>query len=206
MSRKEQIKGIFFDFDGVITVEKYGTPTMVAYISEKTGLSYDKVDLEYRKYNKDLLQGRITHRAMWDSFCKAVGMEIDYKILEESFLNMTLDQQMIELIRKYKRKYLIGMITDNKADRIETVLEKTELNGLFDVVIISANVNAQKTERKIFQQALKESGLKAEECVFIDNTRDNLVVPDEMGFRTLLFDDEKRDYSELESVLPCLVE
>ena len=55
MSRKEQIKGIFFDFDGVITVEKYGTPTMVAYISEKTGLSYDKVDLEYRKYNKDLL-------------------------------------------------------------------------------------------------------------------------------------------------------
>ena len=143
---------------------------------------------------------------MWDSFCKAVGMEIDYKILEESFLNMTLDQQMIELIRKYKRKYLIGMITDNKADRIETVLEKTELNGLFDVVIISANVNAQKTERKIFQQALKESGLKAEECVFIDNTKDNLVVPDEMGFRTLLFDDEKRDYSELESVLPCLVE
>ena len=50
---------LYIDFDGVITVEKYGTPTMVAYISEKTGLSYDKVDLEYRKYNKDLLQGRI---------------------------------------------------------------------------------------------------------------------------------------------------
>lgn len=202
----ERIKGIFFDFDGVLTVEKYGTPTMIAYISEKTGIPYDKADREYRKYNEDLLRGKISHRDMWNSFCEAVGTEIDYKVLEESFLNATLDRDMIKLIQKYKKNYLIGMITDNKADRINAVIEKTELSGLFDVVIISANVHARKSEKKIFHEALSKSGLQAGECFFIDNTRNNLIIPDEMGFKTYFFDDEKRDISELERVLLHLEE
>lgn len=202
----ERIKGIFFDFDGVLTVEKYGTPTMIAYISEKTGIPYDKADHEYRKYNEDLLRGKISHRDMWNSFCEAVGTDIDYKILEKSFLNATLDRDMIKLIQKYKKNYLIGMITDNKADRINAVIEKTELSGLFDVVIISANVHARKSEKKIFHEALSLSGLQAGECFFIDNTRNNLIIPDEMGFKTYFFDDEKRDISELERVLLHLEE
>ena len=197
MDESAQVKGIFFDFDGVITVEKKGTPTMVAYISEKTGLPYDRVETEYRKFNKDLLMGNITHKDMWEPFCRAVGQDIDYEILERSFLNMTLDRQIINLIREYRKKYLIGMITDNKTDRIEAVIENTELKGLFDAVIISANVHAQKTEEKIFLEALKESGLRADECVFIDNSAANLVVPEKMGFRTIFFDDAKRDYTEL---------
>ena len=68
MDRNEQIKGIFFDFDCVLTVEKYGMPAMISYISEKTGLPYDMVDLGYRKYNEDLLKGNITHRDTWHSY------------------------------------------------------------------------------------------------------------------------------------------
>ena len=200
LQKPHQIKGIFFDFDGVITCEKNGTPTMVAYISEKTNLPYDEVDAAYRKYNTDLLRGNITHKDMWEPFCKAVGRELDYEILEKSFLNMTLDQKMITLIRDLKKKYLIGMITDNKADRIESIIKNTELNGLFDVVIISANVRCQKTEEKIFEEALKQSGLQASECVFVDNTAINLVAPGKMGFHTIFFDDEKRDYAELFSI------
>lgn len=47
------------------------------------------------------------------------------------------------------------------------------------------------------EEALKQSGLKAEECVFIDNSVSNLDKPSEMGFTTIYFDDDKRDYSRL---------
>lgn len=201
MNNKKILKGIFFDFDGVITLEKKGTPTIVGYISEKTGIPYESVDASYRKYNRELLRGTITHKDMWKSFCMAVGQDISYEILEQSFLNISLDPKMTGLIRDLKRDYKIGMITDNKADRIESIIEKTELKGLFDFVIISANVNAQKTEEKIFIQALNVSGLKATECVFIDNTAANLVVPEKMGFKTILFDDELRDYSAIEETI-----
>ena len=35
------IKGLFFDFDGVITMEKEGSPTIISYISNETGISLE---------------------------------------------------------------------------------------------------------------------------------------------------------------------
>jgi len=194
-SRK--IKGMFFDFDGVITLEKNGTPTMISYIAKETNIPYEVIDSVYRKYNKDLLLGNITHEEMWESFCDAVGKNIDYKVLEESFLNITLDKKMIRYIIEKREEYLIGMITDNKADRINAIINQTELNGLFDIIIISADVHSRKSDKKIFEEALRQSGLPAKECVFIDNTLSNLVIPKEMGFLTVFFDDEKRELDEL---------
>lgn len=195
------IKGIFFDFDGVITLEKQGTPPTIAYIAETTGLPADAVEKSYRRHNRALLMGEVTHLDMWRQFCEELEMDIDYEILTGAFLNITLDQAVVDYIRKLKEKYLIGMITDNKVDRIETILKEKGLEELFDVVIISAQVHCGKTEEKIFEEALKRSNLKPQECVFIDNTAQNLEVPAKMGFRTLYFDDEKRDLAELCDIL-----
>lgn len=192
-----KIKGLFFDFDGVITTDKQGSPTIISYISKETNIPYERVENAYYKHNQDLLYGRITHRDMWEQFCREVGQPIDYQILEKAFMNISLDEKMLDYIKKKRNDYLIGMITDNKADRINTIVDNTVLKELLDVVIISANVHSRKIEKKIFEEALKESGLKAEECVFIDNTAANLVVPSEMGFTTIYFDDEKRDFSSL---------
>lgn len=43
--------------------------------------------------------------------------------------------------------------------------------------------------------------LRPEECVFIDNAGKNLVVPEQMGIRTLLFDDEARDFPRFRAQL-----
>lgn len=194
---KNNIKGLFFDFDGVITIEKNGTLAMVSYIAEKTGVSYDVVDAAYRKYNEDLFLGNITHKEMWKPFCDSIGQDVPYEILVKSFLNITIDERMIQYIREKHSEYLIGMITDNKADRIEEILNNYEIKSLFDVVIISANVHSQKSDKRIFEETLAQSGLNAIDCVFIDNTLTNLKVPSEMGFTTIHFDDEKREYDKL---------
>ena len=191
------IKGLFFDFDGVLTLEKHGTPTMVSYIARETGMPLTVIETAYRKYNRDMLYGNITHREMWQPFCDEIGRDVPYAVLERSFLSAALDPRMLRYIREKKAQYIIGMITDNKADRIEAILRQTALKGLFDVVIISANVHSRKNEKAIFAEALKQSGLQADECVFIDNTPANLIAPAEMGFKTIYFDDEKREYEKL---------
>ena len=195
------IKGIFFDFDGVITLEKQGTPPMIAYIAKTTGLSEEAVEKAYRRHNRALLMGEVTHPNMWQPFCEELETEIDYEILKRAFLNITLDQAVISYIRELKGKYLIGMITDNKVDRIKTILREMGLEELFDVVVISAQVHCRKTDEKIFEEALKRSGLEPRECVFIDNSPQNLEVPGRMGFRTAYFDDEKRELGEICKIL-----
>lgn len=199
------IKGIFFDFDGVITVEKMGSPTIISYIAKKIDRSYEQVEEAYRKHNNRLLSGEITHRDMWDTFCNDLQTDIDYNILTASFLNVTLDEGLINYIKELKESYIIGMITDNKSDRIRTILNHTVLGSLFDVVIISAEVQGRKTDRKIFKRTLEEANLASTECVFIDNTEENLVVPQKMGFQTILFDDEARDLLKFKEILQAIL-
>lgn len=197
MNEQQMIKGVFFDFDGVITIESQGSPTIISYISQEANIPYEIVEKAYYKHNDDLLYGNITHRDMWEDFCTDVGKHIDYQVLDKAFMNITIDEKIVDYIKDKHNNYLIGMITDNKADRINTIVNNTLLKEFFDIIVISADVHCRKSERKIFEEAVKLSGLKAEECVFIDNTASNLVVPAKMGFTTIYFDDVKRDLSVL---------
>lgn len=47
--------------------------------------------------------------------------------------------------------------------------------------------------------------VRPEECVFIDNTAQNLIVPERLGMKTILFDDSVRDISAFEVILRGLL-
>lgn len=112
---------------------------------------------------------------------------------------------MIFLVRKLKTKYKIGMITDNKVDRITEILSYHKLNDLFDIVTISAECKCGKNDRKIFDTTLESLGVKSGDCIFIDNSQKNLIVPNELGMHTILFDDEKRNVAEFKNLLNAIL-
>ncbi len=169
------IKAVLFDFDGVLTIDKTGSTTITNYLSNTCGIPLEKVKASYFKYNKQLLLGETSHQEIWQDFCKFLGQSIDYDILLDSFRATRLDEKMIALIQKLKKRYLIGMITDNKCDRINTILEYRGLNEHFDVIAISANLHSSKDSHSIYEYALGVLNVSASEWMFIDNTEKNLV-------------------------------
>lgn len=199
------IKAILFDFDGVLTIDKTGSTTITNYLSNTCGITLEDVQTCYYKYNKRLLLGETTHLEIWQDFCKSLGQNIDYAILLDSFRATRLDEKMITLVQELKEKYLIGMITDNKCDRINTILEYRELKEYFDVIAISANLHSGKDSHNIFEYVLDVLDVSASECLFIDNMEKNLVIPRKMGMATILYDDDNRDYvlfvNELEKIV-----
>jgi len=188
------IKAVLFDFDGVLTIDKTGSTSITKFISDSCGIPLENVKSCYYKFNKQLLLGEITHQEIWQDFCKALGQDIDYSILIDSFRATRLDKKMIALVQELKKRYLIGMITDNKCDRIRTILEHRSLNQYFDVVAVSACLHSGKDSHSIFEYALNTLNVSASECVFIDNTEKNLVIPKQMGMSTILYNDDNRDY------------
>ena len=123
-----------------------------------------------------------------------MGQRIDYQVLVDSFHSTKLDEQMIEFIKELGQTYQIGLVTDNKSDRINAILNYNQLENYFDVIAVSAELHCGKDEPAIFQYVLNCLDVSASECVFIDNTEKNLIVPKEMGIKTILFDDENRDF------------
>lgn len=57
--------------------------------------------------------------------------------------------------------------------------------------------HSEKKSEKIFAETLSTIELKPEECIFIDNTESNLIIPQRMGIHTIWFDDEKGDMKDL---------
>jgi len=191
------IKAVFFDYDGVLTPDKSGAYTTCKYIHQSTGIDLDNLISCYKKHSRHLNLGKITHQDIWQDFCQCLGQFINIKILQDAFNSTPSNEVMYELARKIRTHCKTGIITDNKKDRWNVVIRKFSLDRLFDILVLSANVGAEKDSEKIFFAAANSLGVKPEECIFIDNKRANLVAPSRMGFKTIFYDHEKNDITAL---------
>jgi len=63
--------------------------------------------------------------------------------------------------------------------------------------VVSAAIGSTKANRGIFEHALSLAHVEPTECIFIDNSAWNLVVPREMGMVGKHFDDVTHDVPAL---------
>ncbi|MDR1736044.1 MAG: HAD-IA family hydrolase [Oscillospiraceae bacterium] len=199
------IKAILFDFDGVLTLHETGSQSVCDYICSVTGTEKELFRRAYKKHNSDLLTGKVKHEDVWADICAAAGRDMDVDILYKSFINTPINPGMLRLVRDIKQsKYKVGMITDNKSDRIRSIIDYHNWKALFDAILVSAEVGVCKDKPQIFQKVFQTLEAAPEECVFIDNTQKNLTVPDRMGVATVFFDFAKNDVPGLRDTLSLL--
>ncbi|WP_459646432.1 HAD family hydrolase [Kitasatospora sp. Ki12] len=65
-----------------------------------------------------------------------------------------------------------------------------DLDGTFDAVVLSADHGVRKPEPEAFQIVLDRLGVSAEECLFVDDSEDNLFAAQRLGFTPVLGLDE----------------
>jgi len=58
--------------------------------------------------------------------------------------------------------------------------------GMFDAVVISAEVGMRKPEERIFRHAVEQLGLQPEECVFVDDLQANVTAAEAIGMTGVL--------------------
>ncbi len=157
----------------------------------------------YRQYNAQLNLGHITFEDIWDAFCACVGKYIDPKILPDALREVPKNDAMFALAKSLRKNYMVGMITDNTQLRMQLIESDMHLSNLFDPIIISAAVHASKHDgtTKIFDAALAAAHCTAEEAVFIDNRKENLVVAAQMGIQIYFHDTAKNDMEMLRKTL-----
>jgi putative hydrolase of the HAD superfamily len=198
------IKAVLFDYDGVLTLDKSGSYSICKYISQNADVDYELFSTEYKKYNDDLLIGKVTHEQIWNQLCKNVNKNISIKYLFDSYRNTPMNLKMIELVKRVKKNNKTGLITDNKQDRIDAAKSDYKLEQLFDVITVSAEIGSQKSKESIFNKTVTPLGVKYDECVFIDNQESNLVIPNKIGMKTIFYDHKENNIKRLVTELKLL--
>ena len=194
------IRAVFFDLDGVLTLDRAGSVTSSRYVAEKLGVDYKALLAKKSRFSKAVNNGDVDNIDVWTSICAEYGAKFDPAWLKGAFESTPIDPKMIDLAGKLKTKYKTGIITDNEIDRVNTLAAMHNWDKVFDSITISAQVGCTKREPLIFETAVKSLGLKPEECVFIDNVSRNIAVAEKFGMTGIFFNDAKRDYSRIEQL------
>src|SRR3954452_9166026 len=99
----QQIKAIFFDYDGVLTTDKTGSISTCRYISERTGIRLPEVAAAFRVHNRDLTVGRRSHADVWPAICAALGREMSMDLLLDAFDSTRTNVEMNTLARQLRK-------------------------------------------------------------------------------------------------------
>src|SRR5262249_1473847 len=98
----------------------------------------------------------------------------------------------LELVRRLRPRYKVSVLS-NADSSLRARLERDGIHGLFDGVVVSAEVGMAKPEPAIFRLAAERLGLLPRECIFVDDWDDNVVAAREVGMRGVLHRVDKGD-------------
>jgi len=85
------------------------------------------------------------------------------------------------------------------AEKFALVRQKLDFFDSFIDMVISGEVGEVKPEPRIYEILLERIGRPAEECLFIDDSLDNIRTAKEFGFQTILFKSPEQLKDELRS-------
>ena len=190
------IKAIIFDCFGVLVSE-----TLIGFGKKYlSGRADDLRKLHDSSRAVDL--GYIRVSEFHDIVSQLTGLST-VRIFEELEMGSSRDEMMMELVKKLKSRYKIGMLSNISPGRLDDFFT-TEDKDLFDYLGLSHSIGFVKPDERAYKTVLDNLGVLAEEAVFIDDQPRNVDVANKIGLKGLLFtgqDSLERELTEY-AILP----
>ncbi len=186
------IKAIIFDFFGVISSE-----IAPFWFGERFP------DEEARRLKDEYMspadRGDVTDEELFSSL-SALSGENSEDIKADFARRVHIDRELVAFIEKLGKKYKIALLSNAMAAWLRDILEKNNLNRLFDYKFISGELHIIKPEPGIFLSALEVLGIEPCEAMFIDDNIKNVNGAASVGINPILYTDLESLKSELETL------
>lgn len=187
------LKVVFFDWGHTFTGSGFiDVKGKINSLLETYGLSWEVFYPYWRNLYELRSSGRIKNDSEFHNWLGKILSRRDLPL--EEILDIMIDshnipRENIEIVKKLKKDYKVGLITNNVQEWIERVLKNYKIENLFDAIIVSSEVGARKPDAKIFYTALKAFSVKPEQTVFIsDEVAEDLVAAKGCGMKTIWLD------------------
>ena len=181
------LRGLLVDFGGVLTSNVFDS---FREFCEREGLDPNSVkrlfrdDPEALDLLRQLERGELTEDEFSERFGPLLGVNDTEDLVNRLFAGMGPDERMLEAVKRAKAGGVrTGLISNSwGAGRYD----RDTFPELFHGVVISGEVGMHKPEPEIFRLGAEHIGVAPEECVFVDDLKENCAGAEEVGMTAVL--------------------
>jgi putative hydrolase of the HAD superfamily len=201
-------RGLILDFFGVLTSNMV---EVIEYFEDRENLARGTflrawADPAGKALFAALELGQISQRDWNVGFAELIGVRPD-DLMARYLADAYPAYQVLKVAEQARAAGIRTAVLSNSLGRIPyDPYAAWGLRGKFDEVVFSTDHGIRKPDPRIFEITADKLGLRPQECVFVDDTEDNLIVAARLGMKVLLGLDEDVIAGELRVVfgLPAL--
>jgi HAD superfamily hydrolase (TIGR01509 family) len=173
----KEVRAVVFDCFGVLY------PVAIDIFFEKHKECFGNNNTYLEELNNQVDLDIINNTQFYKKIAEKTGLA-EEEIRKEIEGVLRVDRRLIELIKKLKKHYKIGLLSNAGTEEIE-IIHKDHIASLFDSITISSRVGSVKPFPEIFNACLSDLNETAAHCLFIDDTERNLTGAKAVGLQTL---------------------
>lgn len=196
------IKAIIFDFGGPIMT--WDDEPVYRKHEDHRNLERDTLKKLLTDYLVGGAQGKydsLQHYMETERPSISMTTEEVNEVLDEANATMRIIPEQIEYIQELKKKYKIGLLSNFTTGLPEFLKDVFNIYHLFDAVVSSYEVKVAKPDPRIYEHALEQLGVRAEEAVFTDDKEENVRAAEAIGMKGIVFVTFPQFRSDLEKLL-----
>ena len=197
------MRGLIVDFGGVLTTNVFES---FRQFCEREGLDPNTIKDTFRSdpealgLLRQLEQGELTAAEFSPRFAAVIGVEDSGNLVERLFSGVGPDEAMLGAVRSARKAGVkTGLISNSWGEGL--AYDQSLLDELFDAVVISGDVGMHKPEPEIFHLGADKIGVPPDECVFVDDLKENIAGAEAVGMAGVLHRGSDRTLPELERLL-----
>jgi len=197
------IKAIIFDFGRVISAQK---PSSL-FRSYEDELGLEPGTINSIMFDSETWQKALVGRKTVEEFWYDIGPELGLNSYEEidAFRNRyrddeTINTDVLKLIQKLHGHYRLAVLS-NAPPGLSQWLAEWRILDFFDLVFCSGDEGIAKPDPKAFELTLERLGVKPNDAVFIDDTREHVEAARKLGLQGILFTTAEELEKELGDLL-----
>jgi epoxide hydrolase-like predicted phosphatase len=205
-------RAVICDFGGVLT-----TPLIDSFLhyQEQSGISFEEVVKAMHRVTEqtgrnplyELEKGAITEAAFLRSIEDQMAGDVDLKSLAETYFgHLQPNEPMIDYVRSLRvdRGLRAALLTNNVREwepRWRSMLP--QIDEVFELVVDSAFVGMRKPDPPIYELTVERlgGGLRASDCVFIDDIDVNCEAARALGMAAVQFRSTEQAIADVEAAL-----
>ena len=196
------MRGLIVDFGGVLTTNVFDS---FKAFCRAEGLPEDSVKNMFREQGEGLAllrqleKGELTAAEFSEKFAPLLGVSSE-NLVERLFGGVGPDEPMVEAVRRARKAGIrTGLISNSWGEGL--AYDEAILDELFDAVVISGDVGLHKPQPEIFLMGAERIGVAPEECVFVDDLRENCAGAEAVGMKAILHRGSAGTLPQLEELL-----